>query len=153
MSTPLSGGYCSGVPPLPIPNREVKPACADGTAMQCGRVGGRHFSLSPVSAMKQGSFRWSCCLSAQCEVGKSHGDSPAKSKTSCFTFKKTMPYREKEPSREGKTSCFVVIGDVLSSERDNLFEGKTSCFTLRERISLLFPNVLRACTRRLARAV
>ncbi len=29
------------VPPLPIPNREVKPACADGTAMQCGRVGGR----------------------------------------------------------------------------------------------------------------
>ena len=40
----LSGGYCSGVPPLPIPNREVKPACADGTAMQCGRVGGRHFS-------------------------------------------------------------------------------------------------------------
>ena len=37
----ISGGYCSGVPPLPIPNREVKPACADGTAMQCGRVGGR----------------------------------------------------------------------------------------------------------------
>ena len=36
-----SGGYCSGVPPLPIPNREVKPACADGTAMQCGRVGSR----------------------------------------------------------------------------------------------------------------
>ncbi len=35
------GGYCGGVPPLPIPNREVKPACADGTAMQCGRVGGR----------------------------------------------------------------------------------------------------------------
>ena len=38
---PLSGGYCVGVPPLPIPNREVKPDCADGTAMQCGRVGGR----------------------------------------------------------------------------------------------------------------
>ena len=36
---PLSGGYCGGVPPLPIPNREVKPTCADGTAMQCGRVG------------------------------------------------------------------------------------------------------------------
>ena len=42
VSTPLLGGYCGGVPPLPIPNREVKPACADGTAMQCGRVGGRH---------------------------------------------------------------------------------------------------------------
>ena len=37
----ISGGYCGGVPPLPIPNREVKSACADGTAMQCGRVGGR----------------------------------------------------------------------------------------------------------------
>ena len=36
-----SGGYCTGVLPLPIPNREVKPGCADGTAMQCGRVGGR----------------------------------------------------------------------------------------------------------------
>ena len=41
-SIPISGGYCGGVPPLPIPNREVKPACADGTAMQCGRVGGRN---------------------------------------------------------------------------------------------------------------
>ena len=38
---PLSGGYCSEVPPLPIPNREVKLTCADGTAMQCGRVGSR----------------------------------------------------------------------------------------------------------------
>ncbi len=36
-----SGGYSGGVPPLPIPNREVKPAIADGTAMQCGRVGSR----------------------------------------------------------------------------------------------------------------
>ena len=41
---PLSGGYGGRVPPLPIPNREVKPACADGTAMQCGRVGSRLFS-------------------------------------------------------------------------------------------------------------
>ena len=43
MSTPLSGGYSDGVPPLPIPNREVKPARADGTARQCGRVGSRLF--------------------------------------------------------------------------------------------------------------
>ena len=35
------GGLSGGVPPLPIPNREVKPACADGTAMKCGRVGSR----------------------------------------------------------------------------------------------------------------
>ena len=27
-----SGGYSNGVPPLPIPNREVKPVYADGTA-------------------------------------------------------------------------------------------------------------------------
>ena len=41
MAIRYSGGYCAGVLPLPIPNREVKPGCADGTAMQCGRVGGR----------------------------------------------------------------------------------------------------------------
>ena len=27
-----SGGYSTGVPPLPIPNREVKPGHVDGTA-------------------------------------------------------------------------------------------------------------------------
>ena len=46
-SNHTSGGYCVGVPPLPIPNREVKPDCADGTAIQCGRVGGRLFSTNP----------------------------------------------------------------------------------------------------------
>ena len=35
------GGYSSGVPPLPIPNREVKPVHADGPAVTCGRVGSR----------------------------------------------------------------------------------------------------------------
>lgn len=34
------GGYCGGEPPLPIPNRAVKPACADGTGPPAGRVGG-----------------------------------------------------------------------------------------------------------------
>ena len=33
------GGYSGGVPPHPIPNREVKPAIADGTAPPGGRVG------------------------------------------------------------------------------------------------------------------
>ena len=46
----ISGGYCGGVPPLPIPNREVKPTCADGTAMQCGRVGSR--LLLQMTALK-----------------------------------------------------------------------------------------------------
>ena len=31
-----NGGYSVGVPPLPIPNREVKPNCADGTAFYVG---------------------------------------------------------------------------------------------------------------------
>ena len=46
--TPLSGGYCGEVPPLPIPNREVKLTCADGTAMQCGRVGRRLLSNNNI---------------------------------------------------------------------------------------------------------
>ena len=45
--TPLSGGYCGEVSPLPIPNREVKLTCADGTAMQCGRVGSRLLLSKP----------------------------------------------------------------------------------------------------------
>ena len=51
----ISGGYCGGVPPLPIPNREVKPAYADGTAMQCGRVGSR--LLLNTESLENESFR------------------------------------------------------------------------------------------------
>ena len=42
----FSGGYIGGVPPVPIPNTEVKPSRADGTARSpCGRVGRcRNFS-------------------------------------------------------------------------------------------------------------
>ena len=47
--SPILGGDSGRVPPLPIPNREVKPACADGTAMQCGRVGNRLFSFNRES--------------------------------------------------------------------------------------------------------
>ena len=61
---PLSGGYYGEVPPLPIPNREVKLTCADGTAMQCGRVGSRLLSISEASITKVvGAFL--CFLSAQ----------------------------------------------------------------------------------------
>ena len=34
--SPYSGGYSIGVPPLPIPNREVKPNHVDGTALIVG---------------------------------------------------------------------------------------------------------------------
>ena len=32
----LKGAYSKGDPPLPIPNREVKPFHADGTALRVG---------------------------------------------------------------------------------------------------------------------
>ena len=51
-----SGGYCGGVPPLPIPNREVKPTYADGTAMQCGRVGSRLLFKSKQSLISSNTF-------------------------------------------------------------------------------------------------
>ena len=39
-----------GDPPLPIPNREVKPVSADGTAKIRGRVGHRHFYRERASS-------------------------------------------------------------------------------------------------------
>ena len=57
---PHLGGYCSGVPPLPIPNREVKPACADGTAILCGRVGDCPLSLK--KALLSTTTRGLLCL-------------------------------------------------------------------------------------------
>ena len=47
-----SGDHSVGVPPLPIPNREVKPTRADGTALSCGRVGHRHF-YTPVRVISK----------------------------------------------------------------------------------------------------
>ena len=44
----ISGGFCPGAPPLPIPNREVKPGRADGTAPQCGRVGRRRLFVGEL---------------------------------------------------------------------------------------------------------
>ena len=58
--TSLSGGYCGEVPPLPIPNREVKLTCADGTAMQCGRVGSRLLSSEASITKVVGAFLFSC---------------------------------------------------------------------------------------------
>ena len=53
------GGFSPGVPPLPIPNREVKPGRADGTAPQCGRVGRRLLDWSLCSERCGGSFAFS----------------------------------------------------------------------------------------------
>ena len=56
-----SGGFSPGVPPLPIPNREVKPGRADGTAPQCGRVGRRLLSGEP--SRKRGGSCFLCSFS------------------------------------------------------------------------------------------
>ncbi len=48
------GDYSSEDPPLPIPNREVKLTCADGTTVTCGRVCRRRSSKSPPR--NQGAF-------------------------------------------------------------------------------------------------
>ena len=50
-----SGDYSTKVPPLPIPNREVKLRHADGTA-DCGRVGSRRFIQNPRSGQRPGDF-------------------------------------------------------------------------------------------------
>ena len=52
----ISGGYCGGVPPLPIPNREVKHTNADGTAPPGGRVGRCRFSDARVINFTWASF-------------------------------------------------------------------------------------------------
>ena len=61
-----------GDPPLPIPNREVKPDSADGTANICGRVGHRHFFSREFQAIETLFF----LLSA--EVFAVNPGSPAK---------------------------------------------------------------------------
>ena len=74
--TPLSGGYCGEVPPLPIPNREVKLTCADGTALPCGRVGSRQFLKETtrkvvsffVVPWRNAPSRLSCSVSGGCSL-------------------------------------------------------------------------------------
>ena len=48
MSNPLFGWLRRRCSPLPIPNREVKPALADDTALVCGKVGRRPFFTESI---------------------------------------------------------------------------------------------------------
>ena len=57
----LLGGYSSEVPPLPIPNREVKLTNADGTAYLGVRVGSRLFKPSPNKGSVFLYMYVSCC--------------------------------------------------------------------------------------------
>ena len=61
------GGYSGEDPPLPIPNREVKLAIADGTAPPGGRVGSCHFLIqSPRHHPMSGAFCINASLLADC---------------------------------------------------------------------------------------
>ena len=53
-----NGGNSDGDPPLPIPNREVKPVSADGTAIPSGRVGSRQ----PSETFRRNSGGLFLCL-------------------------------------------------------------------------------------------
>jgi len=54
------GGYNDVDPPLPIPNREVKRVCADGTARPGGRVGSRR-PIKKESIQIIDSFFYATC--------------------------------------------------------------------------------------------
>ena len=58
-----------GDPPLPIPNREVKPDSADGTAKVCGRVGHRHFFKRELQAIEALSFLHTAAVKPPCHLG------------------------------------------------------------------------------------
>ena len=58
-SNDISGGYSDGVPPLPIPNREVKPDRADGTAHP-RESRSPPFYESPEFTMNSGLFLCIC---------------------------------------------------------------------------------------------
>ena len=60
------GGYSAGAPPLPIPNREVKPGRADGTAPPGGRVGRCRFCKRRLTARDSVSSASSLFIPALC---------------------------------------------------------------------------------------
>ncbi len=55
------GAYSAGATPFPIPNRAVKPRCADGTAFRGGRVGRCQETLQTRLRLRAGPrFLWRC---------------------------------------------------------------------------------------------
>ena len=100
----ISGGYCGGVPPLPIPNREVKPTCADGTAMQCGRVGSR--LLLQSSALKTEMFSGLFCLEKILIMFG--GNRYFVLIRGCFAWEKSLFYLGETVILFGGNRCFVL---------------------------------------------
>ena len=81
------GGYSGGVPPLPIPNREVKPAIADGTAPPGGRVGSCRSSKGSDSKRIGALFANVSCLcpSLPTPFPSSGGEQSLRSESSLFS--------------------------------------------------------------------
>ena len=88
------GGYSAGVPPLPIPNREVKPGRADGTAFSRGRVGSRHFKeqcrkMLLLFCVVCSSFHWRAkwrapsAMAPRIRYNRRHYTSAEREKRSC----------------------------------------------------------------------
>ena len=101
---PLSGGYCGEVPPLPIPNREVKLTCADGTAMQCGRVGSR-LLLSRASDFER--FLRLFCF---------HAESFFFSRWLFFRSRRFRSYADFRPVRSGISQIFIIFAAWIGKE-------------------------------------
>ena len=103
-----SGGYCGRVPPLPIPNREVKPARADGTAMQCGRVGHRLLYCLPGASGHPG--RLFCFYGVKRSKGRVKG--VVELKELCCLLSIPLGRREESRLYMGIAESFVV--DICS---------------------------------------
>ena len=82
-----SGGYGGGAPPLPIPNREVKPARADGTAHERGRVGRRHLARPPDGEIRRGALFFALPARVSPAAASLLGGTPPR-----LLRKSTLPY-------------------------------------------------------------
>ena len=114
-----------GDPPLPIPNREVKPDSADGTAKICGRVGHRHFYRKRALVNAKARFfayigvdnllSWWCRLSAtRTGMNSVHAacdlllPAPTNSTTFRLWESRSSPLLENENFKQLRFSFFYV---------------------------------------------
>lgn len=58
-----------GITPLPIPNREVKTVCADGTAVYCGRVGSCR-EIDKLNSKFKNLSVWIICFRVASYIGR-----------------------------------------------------------------------------------
>ena len=94
LSSDIRGGFSRGVPPLPIPNRAVKPARADGTDTPVGRVGRRRTSGSPGRLMMSGAPFFVCTGHALAAPAGTPSASPAaRPLCQCGGFLRVSPLR------------------------------------------------------------